>query len=95
MGQQKKEIWVQNCFFCEQKNLVQTYLIISVEDGDITRLLPCNHHFHQLCIDPWLLDKGTCPLCKMNLLRHYGIGMNINTSAPGSNANPFPLHQID
>ena len=42
---------------------------------EIVRLLPCKHHFHQLCIDQWLLDKRTCPMCKMNILRHYGLVM--------------------
>lgn len=26
--------------------------------------LPCNHRFHSLCVEPWLLKKGTCPTCR-------------------------------
>lgn len=27
------------------------------------RVLPCNHKFHPVCIDPWLLNiSGTCPI---------------------------------
>lgn len=34
-------------------------LFISNED---IRVLPCNHKFHPVCIDPWLLNvSGTCP----------------------------------
>ena len=72
--------------------------MILVNVGDTTRLLPCDHNFHQLCVDPWLLDKGTCPLCKMNLLQHFGFSMRNNTSAPENSSNSqyeqFPLHQI-
>lgn len=33
------------------------------EKGQDVRVLPCNHHFHPACIDPWLLNvSGTCPL---------------------------------
>ncbi len=31
--------------------------------GENIRLLPCDHKFHPVCIDPWLLNvSGTCPL---------------------------------
>ncbi|KAE8125102.1 hypothetical protein FH972_019937 [Carpinus fangiana] len=31
--------------------------------------LPCNHHFHCVCINRWLRINATCPLCKYNILR--------------------------
>lgn len=35
------------------------------KDGDVLRLLPCKHHFHQGCIDEWLINHSDlCPLCK-------------------------------
>ncbi|CAB4422291.1 unnamed protein product [Rhizophagus irregularis] len=35
------------------------------ESGEELRLLPCQHRYHTLCIDPWLLDiSPLCPMCK-------------------------------
>ncbi|NWI86564.1 RN128 ligase, partial [Pitta sordida] len=41
--------------------------------NDIMRVLTCNHVFHKTCIDPWLLDHGTCPLCKCDILKILGV----------------------
>jgi len=35
--------------------------------GDHVRVLPCQHPFHVACIDPWLLNNPTCPLCRHNV----------------------------
>lgn len=36
--------------------------------GEEVRVLPCNHKFHPVCVDPWLLNvSGTCPLCRIEL----------------------------
>ncbi|XP_063852364.1 E3 ubiquitin-protein ligase RNF128-like isoform X2 [Scylla paramamosain] len=42
------------------------------EAGEAVRTLPCKHLFHRCCVDPWLLEHRTCPMCKMDILKHYG-----------------------
>lgn len=41
--------------------------IVDFEEGDDLRLLPCEgkHRFHQVCVDPWLLElSSSCPICR-------------------------------
>merc|ERR1711939_813148 len=58
-----------------------------VENEEI-RVLPCNHKFHPVCIDPWLLNvSGTCPLCRYDL--HPATTDDFNTAAPSTD-EPLP-----
>ena len=40
----------------------------TVQIGDDVRKLPCDHTFHQSCIDVWVLQHATCPNCRRALL---------------------------
>ena len=45
--------------------------IMDFEEGDDLRQLPCEgkHHFHQSCVDPWLLElSSSCPICRQGML---------------------------
>lgn len=38
------------------------------EQGDrILEINECHHMFHEPCLEPWLREKGTCPLCRVSI----------------------------
>jgi len=44
--------------------------LADLQVGDTLRSLPnCVHSFHRSCIDLWLLQSSTCPLCKVEVPR--------------------------
>lgn len=50
--------------------------------------LPCKHSFHEECIVPWVRVKGTCPVCRFELIGQAGgrnAGRNEGSSAGGGN----------
>ncbi|KAJ4822083.1 E3 ubiquitin-protein ligase sdir1 [Turnera subulata] len=44
--------------------LTCTVCLEQANEGELIRTLPCLHQFHANCIDPWLRQQGTCPVCK-------------------------------
>ncbi|XP_068640742.1 receptor homology region, transmembrane domain- and RING domain-containing protein 2-like [Aristolochia californica] len=54
--------------FSNHTNETCTICLEDFKNGDILRVLPCQHEFHTFCVDPWLTKWGTfCPLCKHDL----------------------------
>uniref|UniRef100_G3PYX2 Ring finger protein 150a n=1 Tax=Gasterosteus aculeatus aculeatus TaxID=481459 RepID=G3PYX2_GASAC len=65
-GDKETESDFDNCAVC----------IEGYKPNDVVRILPCRHIFHKHCVDPWLQDHRTCPMCKMNILKALGIPLN-------------------
>ncbi|MEQ2222677.1 hypothetical protein ILYODFUR_028791, partial [Ilyodon furcidens] len=62
-GDKETEPDFDNCAVC-----IECY-----KPNDVVRILPCRHVFHKHCVDPWLQDHRTCPMCKINILKALGI----------------------
>ncbi|XP_060625737.2 E3 ubiquitin-protein ligase RNF149 [Anolis sagrei] len=56
------DVNAENCAVC-----IENY-----KTKDIVRILPCKHVFHRHCIDPWLLEHRTCPMCKLDVIKALG-----------------------
>lgn len=40
----------------------------NAKEGDrILEIHQCNHMFHEICLEPWIRQKGTCPLCRVSI----------------------------
>ncbi|XP_042433997.1 RING-H2 finger protein ATL67-like [Zingiber officinale] len=45
-----------------------TVCLAEYQEKDVLRILPfCGHTFHVICIDIWLKQHSTCPVCRISL----------------------------
>ncbi|KAK6322201.1 hypothetical protein J4Q44_G00069930 [Coregonus suidteri] len=59
--------------------------IDAYKSGDVLTILTCNHFFHKTCIEPWLLEHRTCPMCKCDILKALGVEQPVEEQ---------PSHQV-
>ncbi|KAG0493028.1 hypothetical protein HPP92_006426 [Vanilla planifolia] len=72
-----------------------TVCLSEYQEKDLVRILPlCGHAFHVFCIDIWLKQHSTCPVCRISLRGAHngkyvaGNGNNTPMRSPNSQQNP-------
>ncbi|XP_022086459.1 RING finger protein 150-like [Acanthaster planci] len=66
----------------------------SYKTSDLVRVLPCKHYYHKSCVDQWLIEHRTCPMCKLNILKALGYGNQLTMRASEEALYVFELGQI-
>ncbi|XP_037383878.1 E3 ubiquitin-protein ligase RNF149 [Talpa occidentalis] len=79
-GEKGIDIDVENCAVCIENFKVK----------DVIRILPCKHIFHRICIDPWLLDHRTCPMCKLDVIKALGYWLELEDGPETPPPEPTP-----
>uniref|UniRef100_A0A8C1NUD4 RING-type E3 ubiquitin transferase n=1 Tax=Cyprinus carpio TaxID=7962 RepID=A0A8C1NUD4_CYPCA len=59
-------------------------------DGQELRIISCAHEFHKECVDPWLLQHRTCPLCMHNIMGKQPQGSDLASRLPQRSRMPPP-----
>lgn len=59
--------------------------------GDEERKMPCNHAYHSGCIEKWLENHATCPLCRFVMQREENAGDDEEFEGGGESRNMDPV----
>nr|AAA28582.1 goliath protein [Drosophila melanogaster] len=84
--------------FSDEKDLDSDCCAICIEaykPTDTIRILPCKHEFHKNCIDPWLIEHRTCPMCKLDVLKFYGYVVGDQIYQTPSPQHTAPIASIE
>lgn len=55
-------------YFDSAKDVQCSICLSEYRKEDVLRILPhCGHYFHISCVDLWLLQNSTCPVCRISL----------------------------
>ncbi|XP_042111223.1 E3 ubiquitin-protein ligase RNF43 isoform X2 [Ovis aries] len=49
-------------------------------EGQELRVISCLHEFHRTCVDPWLHQHRTCPLCMFNIVEGDSLSQSLGPS---------------
>uniref|UniRef100_A0A8C6C2H4 RING-type E3 ubiquitin transferase n=1 Tax=Monodon monoceros TaxID=40151 RepID=A0A8C6C2H4_MONMO len=49
-------------------------------EGQELRVISCLHEFHRTCVDPWLHQHRTCPLCMFNIVEGDCLSQSLGPS---------------
>lgn len=80
-GLKKTDLVVSENMNGREEDLTCSVCLEQVADGELVRSLPCLHRFHSNCIDQWLRQQATCPVCKFRLGSGWQDGSSSGTSA--------------
>uniref|UniRef100_A0A8C0GJV4 E3 ubiquitin-protein ligase RNF43 n=1 Tax=Chelonoidis abingdonii TaxID=106734 RepID=A0A8C0GJV4_CHEAB len=67
-------------------------------EGQELRIISCSHEFHRECVDPWLQQHHTCPLCMFNIIEGAAfvqpahLRQNSQDLEPGQRLHLFRQH---
>ncbi|XP_015269118.1 PREDICTED: E3 ubiquitin-protein ligase RNF43-like, partial [Gekko japonicus] len=67
-------------------------------EGQELRIITCFHEFHRWCVDPWLQQHQTCPLCMFNIIDQDPSALplrsreDVHQPGPGRRPHFFPQH---
>ncbi|XP_028628235.1 E3 ubiquitin-protein ligase RNF43 [Grammomys surdaster] len=65
-------------------------------EGQELRVISCLHEFHRTCVDPWLHQHRTCPLCMFNIIEgdsfSQALGASPSYQEPGRRLHLIRQH---
>ncbi|KAE9612175.1 putative chromatin regulator PHD family [Lupinus albus] len=79
-------------FFADAENTQCAICLSEYQGEDVLCILPnCGHSFHVTCIDLWLRQNSSCPVCRISL-RHFPNNNQLMQPVSGSALPPdhFP-----